>query len=366
MQTERNETIPNRKVYLDMIRVIATFLVLFNHLPGYSNYYTSKGIEQFVSLFLAILTRVNVPLFFMVSGCLLLGREESIRIVFSKRVSRIIIVLIVFELINWVEGAVIISVKQGSLIQLDLLETTRNLILSILAGTVNGSGSYWYLYSYLGMLLLLPFLRDIAKKLEVNKFLLLISLHALIWTILPILNCVGSCHHESWKISIDSHFSICLATEKAFFYPLIGYYIDQSKTVLKNITFLTIVAICGVVIEYICTYAEYAFTGEMSQNYLQLCDYFIAILTYVFIKKMFVLYPQLSVHFRHFLCTVGGVTLGVYLMDQFYKTIFYSLFNNYFDGMPYTLSLTWCLFSFLIGGITTAILKRLPLFRVIL
>lgn len=44
----------------------------------------------------------------------------------------------------------------------------------------------WFLYAYLGMLLLLPFLRAMVRKLEVQHFLYLFSLQIILVAVLPL------------------------------------------------------------------------------------------------------------------------------------------------------------------------------------
>lgn len=89
----------NKKVYFEMMRVMACALVIFNHLPGYMLYSISKGGKQFFYMCLAMGTRINVPLFFMISGALLLSRNEEWTSVFKKRFTRIVMLLLIFDFI---------------------------------------------------------------------------------------------------------------------------------------------------------------------------------------------------------------------------------------------------------------------------
>ena len=69
-----------RTVYLDFIRILAIYMVLFNHTrtSGFVLFTVRRGSFFYpFYLFNAILIKSAVPLFFMVSGALLLGKEES-------------------------------------------------------------------------------------------------------------------------------------------------------------------------------------------------------------------------------------------------------------------------------------------------
>lgn len=96
------------KTYLDIIRIFAILTVIFNHTNarGYI-YFTTvepKSAIYWISMIFSILCKVNVPLFFMISGVTLLGREETIQEVWNKRIVRFLIVLMLFSLLQYMIG----------------------------------------------------------------------------------------------------------------------------------------------------------------------------------------------------------------------------------------------------------------------
>ena len=66
-----------KKVYYEWLRCIACFMVIFNHLKGYRLFMDASGIKQICYIILSVLTKINVPVFFMVSGALLLEKQEG-------------------------------------------------------------------------------------------------------------------------------------------------------------------------------------------------------------------------------------------------------------------------------------------------
>lgn len=92
----------SRKSYYDFLRIFAIFFVIYNHSLGAHLYlnYTSIGIEEFLHICLSVFDKIAVPLFFMISGALLLGKTESIITVLVKRASRVVLVLIFFTLLT--------------------------------------------------------------------------------------------------------------------------------------------------------------------------------------------------------------------------------------------------------------------------
>ena len=84
-----------RRVYIDFLKVIAIYLVLFNHtgVSGFVLFTVRQGTKMYFPLmFNAILIKIAVPLFFMASGALLLGKEESYRDLLCRRFLRFLVV----------------------------------------------------------------------------------------------------------------------------------------------------------------------------------------------------------------------------------------------------------------------------------
>ena len=145
-----------RKVYLDWIRVIAIALVLFNHLPGYA-LYENGGAGRPFYLLCTLITRINVPLLLMVSGTLLLEREEPVGKVLKHRVLRIAGALVAAYVGLYLLRAAHDTVLYGAPFAFNFAELIPGILGRRLITA--DAASYWYLYAYLGYLLMLPFLR---------------------------------------------------------------------------------------------------------------------------------------------------------------------------------------------------------------
>lgn len=95
----------NRKIYIDILRCVAIFMVLFNHSAsaGYMLFtkYPVGTLRHFLYLMNSIFIKCGVPLFFVISGALLLEREESISMVL-RRFFKYLCVLVVASLITYI------------------------------------------------------------------------------------------------------------------------------------------------------------------------------------------------------------------------------------------------------------------------
>lgn len=297
----------------------------------------------------------------MISGTLILGKDESYSTLIRKRIFRFIAVILIFEGGLYLKSGLISAIKGGTPDW-----NPGGFLRGVLAGKIDGAGSYWYLYAYLGMLLMLPFLRKIAKSIGKKDIALLVVLHFLLSSFLPLLNTLLNIFHMA-VISLESHFSVPLAVEKAFFYPLLGYYLDRyidvSKFRLKEIAGLSATAFTGILISSICTYYEGETTGTYTQNYVQLFDYVTTIVAFLLIKYLFVVrMKKINDTAKKIITTAGSLTFGIYLLDPYLKSLFYSAIAESLEPLLPTIFVSgaWCLVSMLVGGITTFIIKKVP------
>lgn len=339
-----------RLVYLDILRIMAAFLVIFNHLPGYKLYSVSGGLKQVFYLFLTMITRMNTPLFMMISGALLIDKEENYVTLFKKRILRFLIVIVVANSIIWF-----------LYFPIDL----KKLFLGIVGGKIQGS--YWYLYSYLGMLFCLPFIRKMAKNLATNDFWFMLIVHFIYVSIIPCINFFLEFNGD--VIQLSSNFNVLLMIESSIFYPLMGYWlsiVDLEKVNRKIIIGTIVVTLMGITIESAFTVYE-GHTSEYTQHYVMLFDYLVAICCFIIVRKIFS-YISVSRNAENVLALLGSVTFGVYLFDPMIKKYLYSVIEDILEPILPTLlvSLIWCLISFAICGSITYLLRKNKVIRSIL
>ena len=147
--------------WVDLVRVVAIFLVVVIHVSGQlTNVWGQIPAAQWiVADVYGGIARVSVPLFFMISGYLLLPRTESLGDFYSRRIPKIVIPLLVWSLIYlaWFCGGHPGTCTPG---------LVQNLLL------VQGTYYHlWFLYSLLGIYLVLPLLRLMVRP-DVDRRLL--------------------------------------------------------------------------------------------------------------------------------------------------------------------------------------------------
>ena len=137
--------------YLDALRCLAIFLVvlLHNDAPVVVNTACYGRPSWYLCMFLDGAVRLGVPLFFMISGCLLLGGPETAEpaAFYRKKLPRLLAPLAVWNVIYHWTNAWQFHTDTG--------------LLALLQKAFNRGTGYhmWYMYVLLGLYLLCPFLK---------------------------------------------------------------------------------------------------------------------------------------------------------------------------------------------------------------
>lgn len=145
-----------RTVYLEICRIIAVFCIMYQHTGGRGAdawLYTESTWVYMTSLTGRIISSIGVPLFWMISGALLLSKKEPWEKVYRKRISRIAGVLFLFSVVRYFYLC-IVGEQDGYVGEFFQRFYTQEIFLP-----------YWFLYEYLGMLFVLPFLRKMVQNL---------------------------------------------------------------------------------------------------------------------------------------------------------------------------------------------------------
>jgi len=162
----------DRKFIYDIIRSIAIFFVICIHSLGLVNKAVDEGnvVARWTDACMSIVYS-GVPLFVMLSGALLLRKEEPVTVFLNKRLSRILLPFLLWSTIvctisYWQDGG------------RSIFECVRRLIIGLCTGGVHGI--YWYVYMIIGIYLITPFLRIIINHSESRLVYLLAVLVLLI------------------------------------------------------------------------------------------------------------------------------------------------------------------------------------------
>lgn len=88
-----------RKQYCDYLRVFATFAVVVLHVSATNWYITDVNVMEWQAFnFYDSIVRWGVPIFVMISGSLFLGRDVSLKKIYSKYILRMVVAFVFWSL----------------------------------------------------------------------------------------------------------------------------------------------------------------------------------------------------------------------------------------------------------------------------
>jgi surface polysaccharide O-acyltransferase-like enzyme len=346
---------PRRLLHLDLLRIIAIFFVIFNH-TGDRGYFLFAGSTESVMYFpymaTSVLCKTAVPIFFMISGSLLLPKQESYKELFSKRILRMVVILVLISVpyYVWLHGS------QG----LDL----PNFFSYIYCNSA--STSLWYLYSYIALLLMMPFLRNMVKGMKEKDFLYLIIGYALVSGVIP---CLEFC---LWKTDMPLHksFDPVLFMAPSIFYALVGYYLEHVLDLgkISRKCLLLGAVLCFVTLGITCffTHCQAQMLGDCDMEQLErffncfIC--FPAMMLYVIMKQA--CNRVRNERIQKLLPIFGDAVFGIYLIEKFARALTGAVYTVVQPILgSFAASIFWVFASFSLSFLIIFILKRTPIIK---
>lgn len=345
-----------RKIYMDFLRVIAIFMVLFNHtsVKGYALFTVALESPLFGGyLFLSIFIKIAVPLYFMISGALLLKKNEPLGYVIKNRFLKYTIILFICSFLIY------LYLIKGEIYNFSIRDFIRIVYSS------NMTPGYWYLYAYLAYILMLPLLRSMVKVMKNYHFIYLII-------VFFAFQCLKIIQFMVWNgaVTLNVDFSVFIMADNIF-YPLMGYFLENrlpSKYYNKKNTLLlvagsviTIVIVCCLTVYRSNMLGEW---NEASSQFFFRFLIFIPTLTVFFGSKYYFENYHVNEKMAGVITTLSTCTFGIYLFELIYRALTEKI---YWVLVPYLHSLLscliWILCACLLGCIITLLLKKIPFIR---
>lgn len=335
-----------KKTYLEIIRVIAIFFVLYCHTgdSGQEFYrYTFNPLNYWTSLILVPLSHVCVPLFFMVTGACLLQREETFGYVYRHRVLRMILVIVVTTLIQYY-----LNYRENPAIGFTL---NSFLYVFYCGGAIV---QQWFLYTYLGLLLILPILQRLVQSVPKNSwFAYIFMLYLVIYGICPVLE-----YFIGWG---NVGIAIPMLTQGTF-YCIMGYYIVhrsgdfflKGSTILAGTGLFTVTTVFNAYLNH-DMYRRFGNAGFL--------DIFLPIyasVIFTVVRFVCTIY-HMPVFWEKIICFLGAGVFGTYLFEKQLREILYPVFewlNPRIHTYPSMVIYLLCCVG--VGIVLSNLIKKIP------
>jgi surface polysaccharide O-acyltransferase-like enzyme len=330
----------NRIESLDNLRVLATFAVILVHV---SHPLTEQIHHQYwwISNLYDSSARFCVPIFLMISGSLLLNKQEDIKSFLSKRMMRILI-----PFLFWNTVYVLVN-------QYFLYESTKQFfgINEIIKAYLKGASfHFWYVYMILGLYLFIPFLTVWTTLKKQSQMLYFLG----IWLITITVSCLPLKYQQ-------------YSTELPYFsgfvgYLILGYWLSNQNIPRKTSQILgAILFISGIAITYYATQWATLRQNVFVHQYYDYCTLNVAMTSiglFLMVKNLPVLEIKILQKVRG---SFAKFSYGIYLVHILVLNKIMSLtpIDYTYINPVIGILLTTCL-CFLLSFFIVSIVNRLP------
>ncbi len=281
----------NREIWADIVRILATFLIILVHTSGI---YRTSQINYISSLTYSTLGYLGAPLFLIISGYFLLNKKETIKIFFRKRFNRI--------LLPWISWSLILSAIQ--------IYQSNSYSISIFISEFKKSlQAFWFLPLLFCLYLLTPFLRNLLQNSSKNEVFLMLIAWFLAFSFFPY-----SLNSQAFPYAADN--GLVRQTFGFIGFYIFGYYLFLiSKEKIDRYFYLIAFVILGV------STIIFANLVEIKHLNLQIIHYFsptivlaamaLTLFLFTFLKR--IRFPNKA---RKIITQISSMSLGIYLLHD--------------------------------------------------
>lgn len=224
--------------WADNLRAIATISVILLHVssPVLYLYNSIPLTDWWLGNLLNSISRFCVPIFFMLTGALLLPIKHELGNFFKKRITRILYPFIFWSIIYVVYNITNEWNLENKMSSIDIIRYAYGQLK-------NGASIHlWYVYTIIGIYMIFP----IISKWIANSTQKEILYYLVVWFAITLVNLS---FFKIYKPNIDlRYFSGCLG------YPILGYYLVRENEYYRNKLWSSLMFILGTLATMVGTF----------------------------------------------------------------------------------------------------------------
>lgn len=349
MSTDLLSTKKEKTIFIETLRILACFLVIVNHTNSKIFLNNTPSALWFISLSYFFVSKIAVPLFIMIAGYNLLGKQDSYKKCLTRAARIGICLLLASGFYYWS------FYHYGEIKQISIKDFAERIINKPI------TTAFWYLYLYLSILVMLPFLQKMTANMEkrdFHAFFLISGIFAGTWPI---------AEHYIPKLNYTNYFElpifgsyICMLMLGAY---VKKYCIPAKKWRGLCILGFLLMTACNVGL----TYLEY--NRKAGKSYLFFDN---RGLLPIVIASFCIFYAISTLRFgdraSKWLPYVGSLTFGIYLFSDFFIKRLTFVYTDLLklDVYPMFAMLVFEIIVFLTSAAATILLKEIPIIKKLL
>ena len=344
-----------RKRYIDYLRVISMLAVVMIHICTTAMTDFNDGIGNYKGVLFVSVTNLlhfAVPVFFMISGALLLNpkKEMTLGKLLKKYILKYACVILIF---CWAFALIEIVFDKHDIQLAYFLQS----FLNMLQGKT--WAHMWYMYALLGVMMILPILRWTAKMAEGRDIVYLVAIFGMFLSVLPFLNTI-----------VDFNIGIQFPIISVYiFHMLLGYWIDTGIIHWSNKVSGIIIA-CSCVLLVVASYFHViwdAGTGNVGAYDSPVMILFSVSLFMLFRNREDSAVAKNDGHavqsaMGRVIDLLSRCSFGVYIIHMFWINLAYKFLkvNPFVPNVFVMIVLLWIVMVAL-SVVTVCIMKRVPI-----
>ena len=224
-----------RLKYSDALKFISIFMVVVIHIIcDYRDMFIGNNQTKYAILtFFDSLTRVAVPIFFMITGTFMLSnkKEEKYIDYLKKRIPNLLFPFIIISMVYYYFNASRMGLKMSLLNFLELFTS----------GDIKYH--FWFMYTIIMIYIFIPFLKVLVQKLKKSELITLILLIFIFGNVMNFLTVIFSALEMNYFRSFLLPDIIIYVN-----YLFVGYYLYNNKIKEKNKKIIYIVAVISMIL----------------------------------------------------------------------------------------------------------------------
>lgn len=334
--------VKERQIYLDILRILATFAVIFIHVSGRDFIYSYKAYDWYVSDIYNSISRWAVPIFVMISGTLFLNpnKDVPIKAILTKYIPRILIAYLFWWFCYSAYSGLTHYIESG-------VVTSKSLRPNI---------HLWFLPMLMCMYLLVPLFRKVVIDKKVLKYALAL------WVGYATISFVFGTFEIHPKIHqiMDLFRGDIILVYAGYF--LLGYYMSTTELRKKTRSVIYLLGLLGAALTITGSIIMSLLKGEPNQLFLMSRSPFIIMMASALFVCIKYNVKDVGPKTGKFIAHVRKDLFGIYLVHGFYLKLFNTdLFCDMCNHIITIPIIT--LLVFIASLYTTKLLRLIPLLR---